>query len=41
VITDRHTTRHAGHTVILREQLDGRTEVTAEYEEQIDTAGPT
>jgi hypothetical protein len=32
------TTRHAGHADILREQLDGRTGVTAEYEEQIDTA---
>jgi uncharacterized damage-inducible protein DinB len=31
------TTRHAGHADILREQLDGRTGVTAEYEEQIDT----
>jgi hypothetical protein len=32
------TTRHAGHADILREQFDGRTGVTAEYEEQIDTA---
>ncbi|GAA4469296.1 hypothetical protein GCM10023170_084560 [Phytohabitans houttuyneae] len=32
------TTRHAGHADILREQLDGRTGVMAEYEEQIDTA---
>jgi hypothetical protein len=32
------TTRHAGHADILREQLDGRTGVTAEYEDQIDTA---
>ena len=32
------TTRHAGHADILREQLDGRTGVTAEYAEQIDTA---
>ncbi|MER7461082.1 DinB family protein [Micromonospora sp. NPDC126480] len=32
------TTRHAGHADILREQLDGRTGVRAEYEEQIDTA---
>jgi hypothetical protein len=32
------TTRHAGPADILREQLDGRTGVTAEYEEQIDTA---
>jgi hypothetical protein len=34
----QETTRHAGHAVILREQLDGRTGVMAEYEEQIDTA---
>jgi hypothetical protein len=32
------TTRHAGHADILREQLDGRTGVMAEYEEPIDTA---
>ena len=32
------TTRHAGHADILREQLDGRTGVTAEYEERVDTA---
>jgi len=32
------TTRHAGHADILREQIDGRTGVTAEYEERIDTA---
>jgi uncharacterized damage-inducible protein DinB len=32
------TTRHAGHADILREQIDGRTGVSAEYEEQIDTA---
>jgi hypothetical protein len=32
------TTRHAGHADILREQIDGRTGVMAEYEEQIDTA---
>ena len=32
------TTRHAGHADILREQLDGRTGTTAEYEEAIDTA---
>ncbi|MBB3100367.1 hypothetical protein FHR83_008089 [Actinoplanes campanulatus] len=32
------TTRHAGHADILREQLDGRTGVMAEYEERIDTA---
>ena len=34
----QETTRHAGHADILREQLDGRTGVRAEYEEQIDTA---
>jgi Protein of unknown function (DUF664) len=34
----QETTRHAGHADILREQLDGRTGVTAEYEEPIDTA---
>ena len=33
----QETTRHAGHADILREQLDGRTGVRAEYEEQIDT----
>jgi hypothetical protein len=33
----QETTRHAGHADILREQLDGRTGVMAEYEEQIDT----
>ena len=32
------TTRHAGHADILREQLDGRTGVMAEYEEPIDAA---
>ncbi|MBM0239379.1 DinB family protein [Micromonospora sp. ATA32] len=32
------TTRHAGHADILREQLDGRTGTTAEYEEAIDVA---
>ena len=32
------TTRHTGHADILREQLDGRTGVTAEYEERIDAA---
>jgi hypothetical protein len=32
------TTRHARHADILREQLDGRTRVMAEYEEEIDTA---
>ncbi|MCP2323983.1 hypothetical protein HDA40_002490 [Hamadaea flava] len=30
------TTRHAGHADILREQLDGRTGTTAEYEQPID-----
>jgi uncharacterized damage-inducible protein DinB len=34
----QETTRHAGHADILREQLDGRTGVSADYEEQIDTA---
>jgi hypothetical protein len=34
----QETTRHAGHADILREQLDGRTGVLAEYEEKIDTA---
>jgi hypothetical protein len=38
VHVSQDTTRHAGHADILREQLDGRTGVTAEYEEQIDTA---
>jgi hypothetical protein len=32
------TTRHAGHADILREQLDGRTGTTAEYEDAIDAA---
>jgi hypothetical protein len=32
------TTRHAGHADILREQLDGRTEVAEGYEEEIDAA---
>ena len=32
------TTRHAGHADILREQVDGRTGVMAEYEEPIDPA---
>lgn len=32
------TTRHAGHADILREQLDSRTGVMAEYEEQINAA---
>ena len=32
------TTRHVGQADILREQLDGRTGVAAEYAEQIDTA---
>jgi hypothetical protein len=31
------TARHAGQADILREQLDGRTGVAAEYEQQIDT----
>lgn len=35
VLTD--TARHAGHADILREQLDGRTGLRAEHEEQIDT----
>jgi Protein of unknown function (DUF664) len=30
------TTRHAGYADILHEELDGRTGVTAEYEERID-----
>ncbi|MEV4538929.1 DinB family protein [Asanoa sp. NPDC049518] len=34
----QETTRHAGHADILREQLDGRTGVRPEHEEQIDTA---
>jgi len=34
----QETHRHAGHADILREQLDGRTGVLAEFEEQIDTA---
>jgi hypothetical protein len=34
----QETTRHAGHADILREQLDGRTGVLAEDEEQTDTA---
>jgi hypothetical protein len=34
----QETTRHAGHADILREQLDGRTGLRAEFEEQIDTA---
>ncbi|WP_018348533.1 DinB family protein [Longispora albida] len=32
------TTRHAGHADILREQLDGRTGTTAEYEKPIEAA---
>ncbi|MEV0392163.1 hypothetical protein [Polymorphospora rubra] len=32
------TARRAGHADILREQIDGRTGVMAEYEEQVDTA---
>ena len=31
-------TRHAGHADILREQLNGRTGTTAQYEEAIDVA---
>ncbi|GGO25490.1 DinB family protein [Micromonospora parathelypteridis] len=34
----QETTRHAGHADILREQLDGRTGLRPEYEEQIDAA---
>lgn len=34
----QETTRHAGHADILREQIDGRTGLRAEYEEKIDTA---
>ncbi|MDP9819973.1 DinB family protein [Spirilliplanes yamanashiensis] len=34
----QETTRHAGQADILREQLDGRTGLRAEYEEEIDTA---
>jgi hypothetical protein len=34
----QETTRHAGHADILREQLDGRTGLRAEYAEEIDTA---
>jgi len=34
----QETTRHAGHADILREQIDGRTGMRPEYEEQIDTA---
>jgi hypothetical protein len=34
----QETTRHAGHADLLREQLDGRTGLRAEYEEEIDTA---
>jgi hypothetical protein len=33
----QETARHAGQADILREQIDGRTGVAAEYEEQIDT----
>jgi hypothetical protein len=32
------TTRHAGHADILREQLDGRTGVAADQQEQVDTS---
>jgi uncharacterized damage-inducible protein DinB len=34
----QETTRHAGHADILREQLDGRTGLRAEYEAEIDPA---
>jgi hypothetical protein len=34
----QETARHAGQADILREQIDGRTGVAAEHEEQIDTA---
>ena len=34
----QETARHAGQADILREQIDGRTGVAAEYEQQIDTA---
>ncbi len=34
----QETTRHAGHADILREQLDGRTGLRAEFEEEIDPA---
>jgi hypothetical protein len=34
----QETTRHAGHADILREQLDGRTGMRPELEEQINTA---
>jgi len=34
----QETARHAGQADILREQIDGRTGVMAEYEDQIDTA---
>jgi hypothetical protein len=34
----QETARHTGQADILREQIDGRTGVAAEYEEQIDTA---
>jgi uncharacterized damage-inducible protein DinB len=34
----QETARHAGQADILREQIDGRTGVAVEYEEQIDTA---
>ncbi|RZU49352.1 uncharacterized protein DUF664 [Krasilnikovia cinnamomea] len=33
----QETGRHAGHADILREHIDGRTGVMAEYEEQVDT----
>ena len=34
----QETARHAGQADILREQIDGRTGMAAEYEQQIDTA---
>jgi hypothetical protein len=34
----QETTRHAGHADILREQIDGRTGVRAQYEKRIDAA---
>jgi hypothetical protein len=33
----QEATRHAGHADILREQLDGRTGLRAEYEEERDS----
>jgi uncharacterized damage-inducible protein DinB len=37
----QETTRHTGHADILREQLDGRTGLTADHEEEINTAART